>query len=941
MKVLDEPEWAFRVRRYEQLRDQCAEGLDASVAATAAAREPHRGELDEILDRFRASSSAVELKTELDAWGRKAREWGLSGMSGQMFLNQLVNDSDPTTLNALLARAIDPPADRGVAERVMAEFTDHVQRLRVEGSSAQVGRIVPFLSWFWWAQQPDQWPMRWSSVWEVLSALGFGLEQGSAWENYDFYRQHIDRFGDLNEVEYVLDRIKTSGDYGLDITTCERLAIVGDANTPEAGADAFERSKEMLELLREMSKPLGISVRDELQQLFNADITLGRPSIWWNSKANTVRRNLYVSWLPNTDAPSPSLLLIADGTQIQVGIQSSSLRSQMKGFLRRTFDLLEHDAPSGTEWMLFAGSTSDVGRPLAEIPSSALLGRRFSIDDFATHDEAVARIVETAEMLMPAIEKVWAAEASTPVEPVSKMPAPADADDQSVGTLKQQFIDEEGYPTERDSRDRRAQREWAQLLQKGNIASTPLSELRRMYNGSTYGSPGPQSILNTTLSDEDPDVVDRFRTAIQFLLWGDGSYAERIDRVMDETDVGMRGFKEGAIMKLLALAHPEDFLAVYPFSGAQGKAAMLKAFGLDVPDMTSPLGQRQVVATELLKSIVEPLFPNDSWGQSRFLYWLASRAEETGFVLDDLDEEIDADPIGTAANDLLLDRNFLEEIHELLARHRQVIFYGPPGTGKTYVAQRLAEAIAPTDELRMLVQFHPSTSYEDFFEGYRPLSTSDDQIIYKLVSGPLRIMAERAASDLSKRPHLLIIDEINRANLAKVLGELLYLLEYRDREIHPLYRPTEPFSLPENLWIIGTMNTADRSIATVDAAMRRRFHFVPFVPDDRPGNPISGLLERWLTENGEPVEVAALVDGVNQRLRKELGGDHLLLGPSYFMTEDLDRAKLATIWKYRIEPLVDDLFFGDDRAKLFRFEAIWDEFGFEDVDPGCDDVDTE
>lgn len=314
MKVLDEQEWAWRLRRYEQLRDQCAEGLDAAVAATAEAREAYRGELDEILGRFRASSSAVDLKTELDSWGRKAREWGLSGMSGQMFLNQLVNDSDPATLNQLLSRAIELPIDRGVAEQVMAEFTDHVQGLRDEGSSAQVGRIVPFLSWFWWAQQPDQWPMRWSSVWEVLNGFGFELEQGSAWENYDFYRQHIDRFGDLNEVEYVLDRIKTSGDYGLDITTCERLAIVGDTNTPEAGADAFERSKDMLELLREMSKPLGISVRNELQQLFNTDITLGRPSIWWNSKANTLRRNLYVSWLPNTDAPSPSLLLIADGT---------------------------------------------------------------------------------------------------------------------------------------------------------------------------------------------------------------------------------------------------------------------------------------------------------------------------------------------------------------------------------------------------------------------------------------------------------------------------------------------------------------------------------------------------------------------------------------------------------------------------------------------------
>ena len=78
-----------------------------------------------------------------------------------------------------------------------------------------------------------------------------------------------------------------------------------------------------------------------------------------------------------------------------------------------------------------------------------------------------------------------------------------------------------------------------------------------------------------------------------------------------------------------------------------------------------------------------------------------------------------------------------------------MVFYGPPGTGKTFVAQRLAEALTPTDEQRMLVQFHPSTSYEDFFEGYRPITGADDSIVYKLIDGPLKIMAERAANDPS------------------------------------------------------------------------------------------------------------------------------------------------------------------------------------------------
>jgi 5-methylcytosine-specific restriction protein B len=227
----------------------------------------------------------------------------------------------------------------------------------------------------------------------------------------------------------------------------------------------------------------------------------------------------------------------------------------------------------------------------------------------------------------------------------------------------------------------------------------------------------------------------------------------------------------------------------------------------------------------------------------------------------------------------------------------------------------------------MLIQFHPSTSYEDFIEGYRPVSTGSDDIVYKLVDGPLRIMADRAASDPLNRPHILIIDEINRANLSKVLGELLFLLEYREAEIYPLYRSDEPFSLPNNLWLLGTMNTADRSIATVDVALRRRFQFVPFIPDDRDENPISGLLGRWLAANDEPAWVADLVDGVNQQLRKELGGDHLLLGPSYFMTKGLDRDQLSLIWRYQIGPMLNDLFFGDERAKRFRFDSVWKEHG--------------
>ncbi|MCY4620699.1 MAG: AAA family ATPase [bacterium] len=282
------------------------------------------------------------------------------------------------------------------------------------------------------------------------------------------------------------------------------------------------------------------------------------------------------------------------------------------------------------------------------------------------------------------------------------------------------------------------------------------------------------------------------------------------------------------------------------------------------------------------------------------------------------------DPIDTAAADLLVDRSFLNDIVELLRDKGQVILYGPPGTGKTYLAQRLAAALAPKNEDWTLVQFHPSTSYEDFFEGYRPEEGPDGQIVYRLTPGPLARMAERAAQ-YPQRRQVMVIDEINRANLPKVLGELLFLFEYRDRSVSTLYRPEGEFELPESLWFIGTMNTADRSIALVDAALRRRFHFVPFFPDR---GPTEGLLERWLEREGQPSWVGELLAMVNKELTDAIGAD-LQLGPSHFMKQgylqepDTDDTRLRRIWEYNIEPLIEDQLFGDpDRIERFRFENV-------------------
>lgn len=271
------------------------------------------------------------------------------------------------------------------------------------------------------------------------------------------------------------------------------------------------------------------------------------------------------------------------------------------------------------------------------------------------------------------------------------------------------------------------------------------------------------------------------------------------------------------------------------------------------------------------------------------------------------------------AEELLVDREFLSEIVGLLEdkdKH-QVVFYGPPGTGKTYLAKKLAATLAPDSDRLSLVQFHPSMSYEDFFEGYRP-KVANGQMTYELTPGPLRRLAERAASAGEQR-HVMVIDEINRANLPTVLGELLFLLEYRDEGVFPQYRPDETFQLPPNLWFIGTMNTADRSIALVDAALRRRFHFVPFFPNY---GPMKDLLKDWLETEGEDAWVGKIVAKVNGELAKALGGDHLQLGATHFMKSgisDLGTGELKRVWNYTIMPFIEEQFF-DKPEQISRFQ---------------------
>lgn len=263
-----------------------------------------------------------------------------------------------------------------------------------------------------------------------------------------------------------------------------------------------------------------------------------------------------------------------------------------------------------------------------------------------------------------------------------------------------------------------------------------------------------------------------------------------------------------------------------------------------------------------------------------------------------------------------------------------LILYGPPGTGKTYntifravdiidgavdiidgyTEVKFEKAKARFDELVkkgqiVFTTFHQSMSYEDFVEGIKPITNDDGNVVYEVRDGIFKKLCDAAKNDATNN-YVLIIDEINRGNVSQIFGELITLLEDdkrlgTDNEItvnlpysSAMNRNAEPFGVPKNLYIIGTMNTADRSVEALDTALRRRFCFEEMMP-----NP--GLLNKKINE----ISLKELLEKINERIVALKDREHQI-GHSYFMkceTED----DLKLVFKNKIVPLLQEYFYGD------------------------------